>query len=203
METDLVVRSFRAVFELERRVYRIDRLRLNPSGVPVRGIAYLAALELIAVLAGALPPSRWLITPFPWYVRDVAAPVAGAVVLGVLRIDGRPFHLAAESIARLVLEPRHLSGLVGTPNPRSALTPGPMVLLPDGTQPQVRRVRYRGPGAVLVAAPGARARRRGARTAAQLVIPSTHRGRSAAGKVVVVPPGGTVAVVAERSERRG
>jgi hypothetical protein len=32
------IRSYRAVFDLERRIYRIDRLRLNPSGVPVRGV---------------------------------------------------------------------------------------------------------------------------------------------------------------------
>ena len=32
------VRSYRTVFDLERRLYRIDRLRLNPGGVPVRGI---------------------------------------------------------------------------------------------------------------------------------------------------------------------
>ena len=31
------VRSYRRVFDLERRIYRVDRLRLNPGGVPVRG----------------------------------------------------------------------------------------------------------------------------------------------------------------------
>ena len=29
-----------SVFALERRIYRIDTLRLNPSGVPLRGIGY-------------------------------------------------------------------------------------------------------------------------------------------------------------------
>jgi hypothetical protein len=31
------IRSFRRVFDLERRIYRVDRLRLNPGGIPVRG----------------------------------------------------------------------------------------------------------------------------------------------------------------------
>ena len=34
------IRSYRAVFDLERRIYRVDRLRLNPGGVPVRGVVY-------------------------------------------------------------------------------------------------------------------------------------------------------------------
>ncbi len=32
------IRSYRRVFDLERRIYQVDRLRLNPSGVPVRGV---------------------------------------------------------------------------------------------------------------------------------------------------------------------
>ena len=42
------IRSYRRVFDLERRVYSVDRLRLNPGGVPVRGIVYL--LAILAVL---------------------------------------------------------------------------------------------------------------------------------------------------------
>ena len=41
------IHSYRRVFDLERRVYSVDRLRLNPSGVPVRGIVYF-----LAVVAG-------------------------------------------------------------------------------------------------------------------------------------------------------
>ena len=32
------IRSYRRVFDLERRIYSIDRVRLNPGGVPVRGV---------------------------------------------------------------------------------------------------------------------------------------------------------------------
>ena len=45
------------MFALERRIYRIDTLRLNPSGVPLRGIVYAAALVVAALVAGALPPT--------------------------------------------------------------------------------------------------------------------------------------------------
>ena len=38
------VRSYRRVFDLERRIYSIDRMRLNPSGVPLRGVVYFLVL---------------------------------------------------------------------------------------------------------------------------------------------------------------
>ena len=49
------IRSYRAVFDLERRLYRVDGLRLNPSGVPVRGIVALAALLATVLAAQRLP----------------------------------------------------------------------------------------------------------------------------------------------------
>ena len=45
------IRSFRRVFDLERRVYSVDRFRLNPAGVPVRGILYLLVALLTAIRA--------------------------------------------------------------------------------------------------------------------------------------------------------
>ncbi len=63
MSAQLEIRSFRSVFALERRIYRIDTLRLNPAGVPLRGIAYAVALVLLALVGGAVPPTAWL---DPW-----------------------------------------------------------------------------------------------------------------------------------------
>ena len=78
MSSTLEVRSFRSVFALERRIYRIDTLRLNPSGIPLRGICYAAALVVVALVAGAVPPTAWLDPLIPWYVRDLGAPLAAA-----------------------------------------------------------------------------------------------------------------------------
>jgi len=52
VSSPLEVRSFRSVFALERRIYRIDTLRLNPSGIPLRGIGYAASLVAAALIAG-------------------------------------------------------------------------------------------------------------------------------------------------------
>ena len=60
------IRSYRSVFELERRIYRVDRVRLNPSGVPVRGALYFVALLLMALLAAALPLVGMPLRLLPW-----------------------------------------------------------------------------------------------------------------------------------------
>ena len=123
------LRSYRRVFELERRIYRIDRLRLNPAGVPVRGIVYFLVLVAASVLAGAFPPTAMLVSAMPWYLRALVLPGLGAALLALIRLEGRPFHLAS----------------VGT-----RWLPPDILLLPDGSDARIRRLRYSGPGAALV-----------------------------------------------------
>src|SRR5204862_8195081 len=86
------VRSYRSVFALERRIYRIDRLRLNPSGVPVRGVGYAAVLLVLAQLVQSLPVVSAVAGLLPWPIRDLIDPVVLAAALTALRLDGRPAH---------------------------------------------------------------------------------------------------------------
>jgi hypothetical protein len=147
------VRSYRRVFDLERRIYRIDRVRLNPSGVPVRGVVYLLALVLASVLLVHLPGARVLARALPWYACELALPLVLAAVLAIVSIDGRPFHVAALALARVGVEGRTLVGLC--PRRASACsrwTPPPLLLIPDGSDARVRRFRYTGPGAVRLGA---------------------------------------------------
>ncbi|MEA2313840.1 MAG: hypothetical protein QOI03_532, partial [Solirubrobacteraceae bacterium] len=102
------IRSYRRVFDLERRIYRVDQLRLNPGGIPVRGIVYFLAIIATSVLVGRLPLLSSLAAAVPWYVRDLLVPAALATVLGAIRVEGRPFHLAARAIVRHRLSPRTL-----------------------------------------------------------------------------------------------
>lgn len=159
------IRSYRRVFELERRIYRIDRLRLNPGGVPVRGIVYFLVLLSAVMLGGSLPLLGVAARAVPWYLRDLALPGASAALLSIIRIEGRPFHLAAGSLVRYRMAPRHLAGMRRCQPPGACWWPTDIVLLPDGSDGRLRRLRYTGPGAVLVAieharlAPGARRRR--------------------------------------------
>jgi hypothetical protein len=142
------IRSYRSVFDLERRIYRIDRLRLNPGGIPVRGVVYcLAILALIALLA-RVPLLGDMVRALPWYLRELVLPVASAGLLTLIRIEGRPFHLAAAALARYALGPRHLSGMRPCAAPGRRWRPAELLLLPDGSSARPRRMRYTGPGAV-------------------------------------------------------
>jgi hypothetical protein len=154
------IRSYRRVFDLERRIYRVDRLRLNPGGVPVRGVLYFLALLSATLIAGRLPLLDVLGRAVPWYVRNLALPAASATVLTVIRIEGRTFHLAAHALMRYRQGPRWLVGVGRASPPGERWYPREIVVLPDGSDSRMRRLRYVGPGAVLVATEHARAGRK-------------------------------------------
>jgi len=139
----IAIRSYRSVFDLERRIYRVDKLRLNPSGVPVRGVVYFAALLLAALLAGATPLLGAAVAVLPWWLRDVALPAGAAALLGAVRIDGRPVHLAAWALARYVCGPSRLLGVRAAPPPVRAWRPRELLLLPGGAEGRPRRLRIR------------------------------------------------------------
>ncbi len=160
------IRSYRAVFDLERRIYRIDRLRLNPGGVPVRGVVYCLALLAALALAGTLPLLGTAVRALPWYARDLVLPVGSAALLTIVRIEGRPFHLAAGALLRHFLGAHQLAGLTdagggallrwlgvsaGVPAGQ-VWRPEDLLVLPDGSDPRPRRLRYSGPGAVRMTA---------------------------------------------------
>jgi hypothetical protein len=146
------IRSYRRVFDLERRIYRIDRLRLNPGGVPLRGIAYFLAILVVTLLAGALPLLGALARMLPWYLRDLALPGAVAALFTLIKVEGRPFHLAALALFRYALGPRELAGLRPMVSGDRHWRLDELVVLPDGSDSCLRRLRYTGPGAVLVSA---------------------------------------------------
>jgi hypothetical protein len=161
----MLIRSYRRVFELERRIYRIDRVRLNPGGVPVRGIAYFVTLLLAALAFEQLPLISLVAPAAPWYVRELALPGVLSAALAVVRIDGRPFHLAARGVLACGLGPRRLVGLRGDRRsaraPAAIWWPNPLLMIPDGSEHRMRRLSYRGPGALLIAVAHERRVRRG------------------------------------------
>ncbi len=148
------------MFDLERRIYRIDRLRLNPGGVPVRGVVYFLGLVVATLAAGSAPVLGLAMRALPWYAVDVVLPGLCATVLTVISIEGRPFHVALGALGHHWLASQRpvfgqgsrwyeiASLRAGSTNAR--WRPPEIVLLPDGSDPTIRRLRYRGPGAVLV-----------------------------------------------------
>lgn len=148
------IRSFRAVFDLERRIYRIDRLRLNPGGIPLRGVVYFLASLAFVLLMGHVPVLDVPIRALPWYLSDLLAPAALAALCTLIAVEGRPFHLAALALLRYALGPHELSGLRPRRHGEDVLLPGEMVLLADGSDSRLRRLRYTGPGTARIACRG-------------------------------------------------
>jgi hypothetical protein len=151
------IRSYRRVFDLERRIYRVDRVRLNPGGIPVRGVVYFLAILAASLVSAHLPVLAIVARATPWYLRDLAFPGLGAALLTIIRVEGRPFHLAARAIVRFRADPRggtalrHCRPSGGGGSARS-WRPQPILMLPDGSDARMRRLRFTGPGALLVRA---------------------------------------------------
>ncbi len=173
------VRSYRRVFDLERRIYRIDNIRLNPSGVPVRGVVFALAGVALALLCGRVPLLATLIAPLPWFVRDLVVPTVCAGLLTVMRVDGRQADQAAHAALRYICSRRHELSLRAGPGTERRWCPPTLVMLADGSDFRIRRMRFCGPGAVHVvvrhecehARPRALTRRRGTR----LIVRSSKR----------------------------
>ena len=144
------IRSYRRVFDLERRVYSVDRLRLNPSGVPVRGVMYFVAVVLAALVCSRLPLLGAGLRLAPWYLRDLLMPALAATLMALIRVEGRTFHHAARSLLRFACSRRRLVGGWRGCGCRRWY-PHELLVLPDGSEARFRRLLYTGPGAVLVA----------------------------------------------------
>jgi hypothetical protein len=144
------IRSYRRVFDLERRIYSVDRLRLSPGGVPVRAVLYFLVFLLAGLMWSTLPLLGELARALPWYLRDIAMPGTAATVLSAIRLEGRTFHLAAHALVRHFAGPRRVSGFKRCGAGARLWRPPQIVLLPDGSDSRLRRLRYSGPGAVLV-----------------------------------------------------
>jgi hypothetical protein len=189
------IRSYRSVFDLERRIYRIDRLRLNPGGVPVRGVVYFLAILATSLLAARVPLLGALARALPWYMRELVLPGAAAALLTLIRIEGRSFHLCAMALFRYASGPRELVGLRALTEADRRWHPHELVIVADGSDSQLRRLRYTGPGAVLVGAAHVRtvwrpgAFRRLARRPSVRLAGLPGRPRPARGQVIVLTEG--------------
>ncbi|MGH2912032.1 MAG: hypothetical protein ACRDJ3_06105 [Solirubrobacteraceae bacterium] len=146
------IRSYRSVFELERRIYRVDRLRLNPSGVPVRGVVYFLVILTVVVTLARLPLVDVPVRLLPWYLREVAAPGLAAALLTLVKIDGRPAHLAAFALLHHALGPRELAGIGPGVCVDRCFCPDELIVFADGSDARLRSLRYVGPGVVRVSA---------------------------------------------------
>jgi hypothetical protein len=166
-EPELVIRSFRVVFDLERRIHRIERIRLPlPYGLPLRSVAYAGACFAVVLVAGRLPGLREVLAVLPTPVRLVLIPAAGAHVLTQLRPDGRSAHHFLISWARHRCRSRYLVALRPTPR-RSHELLGEVVIAPDERTSRWRPAVVEGAGEIIFRQPVS-ARGRGRRVFVRL-----------------------------------
>ena len=93
MSDRVVIRSYRRVFEVDRRIYRVDRWALPvPGGVPLRAVGYFAATVLVMIVLGRLPGTRELVGMLSAPLRYVVVPLAVAVLGIQAAPDGRVAH---------------------------------------------------------------------------------------------------------------
>lgn len=149
----VTIRSFRVAFELERRLFKVDRWRLPvPHGVPLRSLAYAAA-TLIAVLAlGRLPLAGDVIALLPPPLRFAILPGGAAYALTQVAVDGRPVHRAALAWLGAFVTPRRLVAFRPCRAGERA-TIDAITFWPDEHSARYRRGVVHGPACVLLRYP--------------------------------------------------
>lgn len=148
-DEELQIRSYRVVFDLERRIHKVDRFRIPlPYGLPVRSIAYALVALAVILIAQRLPGPRELVGALPVPARYVLVPGAVSWVLTQTRVDGRPAHAALATIARFVICPRRIAG--GRSARQGTVRLHDMTLVSDERSVRYRRARIDGPAVVLL-----------------------------------------------------
>lgn len=145
--------SYRGCFELERRLYRIDRWRLPVSwGVPLNGVGYAAAALVAVLIAAKLPLLGALLGSVPAPVRMLILPVGVAYALCQVRVDGRSAHGALGALARHRLGARRIVGYKRR-SEASLARYADIAFAPDESGSRLRRARLHGPAEVVLAYP--------------------------------------------------
>lgn len=149
----ITLRSYRLAFEMERRIFRLDRFRIPvPYGLPLRGLAYWLILVAAVGLLDGLPLTGSVLGALPWPLRFVLLPGAGAYWLCQPRPDGR---LAHEAIAAHVVyrcSPRRLVAFSGAPS-TGAPEWSPMAVVADERGTSFVRGVVEGPASVVLRQP--------------------------------------------------
>src|SRR3954470_3856349 len=103
MADRVMIRSYRRVFMVDRRIYRVDRWALPvPGGVPLRAVGYFLAALVVVLLLGRIPGVGEVSAP----IRLVVIPLGLAVLGAQAAPDGRVAHRFAADWIRFRLRAR-------------------------------------------------------------------------------------------------
>ena len=155
MPERLVIRSYRRVFEVDRRLYRVDRWAVPvPGGVPLRAVAYFIVTVLAMIVLGRVPGVSALVGALSSPLRFVIVPLAVAVLGTQAAPDGRTAHRFAWGWLQLRIRSRRRCAgrtvaLAGEPVPWD----GQFAVRPDEHETRLARGRVTGPARVTFSGP--------------------------------------------------
>ena len=147
----MVIRSYRRVFEVDRRIYRVDRWPVPvPGGIPLRAVGYFLVALVLVLLLGRVPGVREISTP----IRLVVIPLALAVLGTQVAPDGRAAHRFAADWLRLRWRARRQSaGRRIELEDEPIAWDGELAVRWDGDGAELHRGRVCGPSRVTFAVP--------------------------------------------------
>ena len=151
----LTICSYRQVFRIDRRIYRVDRWALPvPGGVPLRGLGYFIATLLAVLACERLPGVGALVAALSPPLRYVVVPLAVAVLATQAAPDGRAAHRFAWDWLRLRARPRRRSAGRPVPLEREPVPwRGTLGVFWDGHEASLHRGHVRGPARVTFSVP--------------------------------------------------
>src|SRR5215218_2456183 len=155
MAERIIIRSYRRVFDVDRRIYRVDRWTLPvPGGVPLRGLGYFVATALAVIAAGKLPGVGAVLDAVSPPLRYVVLPLFVAMVATQVAPDGRAAHRFAWDWLRLRLRARRRSAGRVVPLEREPVTwHARLGVAWDRHAPELHGGRVRGPVRVVFRVP--------------------------------------------------
>lgn len=160
------IRSYRPLFRIERRIYRVERWQIPiPGGLPVRGVGYAVAALVVVLLLDRMPGIGDLLGAIPLPLRYVVLPIAIAILTTQVSPDGLTAPRWTWRVAAYLVSPRRR--VAGRPAPmRGGREPGPVPIGVDHRSAELRPCRISGPAKVRFNRPMA-LQRRGSRWVAR------------------------------------
>jgi hypothetical protein len=152
-ESTIPIRSFRNCFKLERRIHKIDRWQIPvPFGIPMRGVGYAVAAEVVLLFVAQLPVVGLAVGALSPPIRFGMLPIGIAFLLARWEIDGRSAHATLRSLVTMRSRPRRLVAWRALPAPGPTVL-GAVTIAADDRGARLRPGVVRGPARVLVRYP--------------------------------------------------
>lgn len=146
----IVIRSYRRIFNVERRIYKVDKWTIPvPGGIELRAVVYFIGSLLLILFLTILPLIGDALALLGWQYKFVIFPLAVAVFGTRVTPDGRPAHRYMFSLIGYVLRRHRVAGAHAAPLEDEPIPYEPDVwIVPDSRAPELRRARVKGPAVV-------------------------------------------------------